>query len=179
MGGGIPRYPVPFAHWQRNPPMKSRTASLRITAFASLALSFIIFANPVWASGTSTVFDPPSSYGTNWEHESRADIAAFNKWAAEYLQPGSGRSLAEGLYLAKQRRFALADLIKNHPAEAIASAVPVAIRRQLPAEISQLLEIRVSGLGDYSVLGALRARDGPEVDPVRRFVQLGDKTYRA
>ncbi|HMJ04994.1 MAG TPA: FG-GAP-like repeat-containing protein [Chthoniobacterales bacterium] len=87
--------------------------------------------------------------------------------------------LREGIELARRRRVVLAELIQNDPAAAIAAAVPEEVRRELPGEIVALLETRVSGLGDYIVLAELRARGGPKVEPVSRYVQLAGRKYRA
>jgi hypothetical protein len=87
--------------------------------------------------------------------------------------------LSDGLSLAKQRRAAFAALITSDPASAIASAVPASIRQQLPAEIASELEVRVSGIGDLSVLGVLPAQGGPAVESIQRFVRLDGRIYRA
>ena len=87
--------------------------------------------------------------------------------------------LSEGLGLARQRRAVLAELIKSNPREALASALPVSVRRQLPPEMAAELETRVSGIGELSVLGVLPAENGPAVRPIERFVRLDGRTYRA
>jgi uncharacterized repeat protein (TIGR01451 family) len=124
------------------------------------------------------------SYATGWSqpHTDPA-IAAFDSWASQFAAaPGAvtrTQMLPDGLSLARQRRAALAELIKSNPQEALASAVPVSVRRQLPPDLAAELETRVSGIGELSVLGVLQAKGGPAVRPVERFVRLGERTYHA
>jgi len=125
-----------------------------------------------------------AAYASAWgQPQPLPALAAFQSWAGRYATvatPGDRAGLvSEGVALAKQRRALLATLIKTHPEEALALAVPVSIRSQLPKEISAGLESRVSGIGDYSVLGAIAASNGPAVEPIQRFVQLNGQTYRA
>lgn len=83
-------------------------------------------------------------------------FAQFNDWSARYLAAARGARrdlLAEGQALATARRGVLARLIAAEPRRALENAVPMVVRRQLPAEVVALLEERVSGKGFFGVLG--------------------------
>ena len=151
-----------------------------------LVISWLVLCCVTWpvagAVDPFTVTAPDKArYGASWNNEKRADFAAFNTWAKSYLdgQNRTSSSVSDGIALAKQRRVSFAELLKTAPAQAIASAIPLPVREQLPAEIIEQLETRVSGFGDYSVLAALPAKSGRAVEPIRRFVRLGGKSYRA
>ena len=101
------------------------------------------------------------------------EFGRFNEWSARYLAAaGEERRdlLAEGQVLATARRGVLARLIVADPRRALESAVPMVVRRQLPAEVVSLLEERVSGKGFFGVLGVSGA--AAEEAPVRREVRL-------
>ncbi|HTY88969.1 MAG TPA: hypothetical protein VMB80_16100 [Candidatus Acidoferrum sp.] len=126
----------------------------------------------------------PAAYASAWGREQpRPELAAFQSWAGRYQAAASPAAraglVAEGVGLAKQRRALLADLIERDPEMALAAAVPAPVRDQLPGEILAELEPRVSGIGDFSVLGVLRATNGPAVEPIQRLVRLNGRTYRA
>ena len=93
-------------------------------------------------------------------------MAEFNAWAERYLAAdadGKRALLAEGVALAQTRRVALTTLIRKDPKAAIAAAVPLAVRAQLPAEIAALLEERVAGVGQLALLGVLSQQPGQSV----------------
>jgi hypothetical protein len=124
------------------------------------------------------------AYASDWRREQMLPAqVAFRSWTERYVAaPGGGTKaglLSEGVALAKERHALLAGLIKNNPAKALALAVPASLRSRLPDGILAELESRVSGVGDYAVLGALSATNGPAVEPIRRFVHLNGRTYRA
>jgi hypothetical protein len=87
---------------------------------------------------------------------------------------------SEGIQLARERRDDLTDLIMSNPARALELQVPAAVRQSLPPAINALIERRVSGRGDLSVLASL-AEPGHEgeVKPVFRIAQVGPQTYKA
>ena len=87
--------------------------------------------------------------------------------------------LSEGISLARQRRAALAELIKSNPQQALAAAIPASVQLNLPPDIGAELETHVSGIGELSVLGVLQAKGGPAVHPIERSVRLNGQTYRA
>jgi len=125
-----------------------------------------------------------AAYGSTWgQEQSRPALAAFESWAGRYAMAATPETKAglvpEGVALAKQRRAVLAALIRSDPERALALAVPASIRSQLPEAVSAGLESRVSGIGDFSVLGFLAATNGPAVEPMQRLVRLNGQTYRA
>jgi hypothetical protein len=119
-----------------------------------------------------------AAFGESWGNEKQGDLRAFSAWANKTMTSRIG-SVTEGVALAKQRRAALAELIKSNPAMAIASAVPENIKKQLPDEVAKQLETRVSGVGDFLVYGAIAALGGPPVEATQRFVNLNGHTYKA
>ena len=113
----------------------------------------------------------------------KAEFAAFASWADQYANStdltSRAERIAEGVSLAKSRRSAFTQLIKTDPAKALASTVPTTLRQQLPAEVVAELETTISGVGDLTVNGILRAKGGPEVEPLQRFVEIDGVKYRA
>lgn len=117
------------------------------------------------------------------QEDGKAALVAFDSWAERYrtASPVAGKAQmhTEGVVLAKQRRVAFAEIIKADPERALAMAVPNSVRQSLPTEIANELEAHVSGVGDFSVLCAIRAKEGPSVEAIQRFVHLDGQTYRA
>jgi M6 family metalloprotease-like protein len=109
-------------------------------------------------------------------------LADFSNWTERYLAAvpsDRARLLEEGLGLARDRRVVLAHLIRTDPRAALAAAVPMILRQNLPAEIVELLEERVSGRGELSLL-AVTPEQGQRVDePVFRTALVAHKEYRA
>ncbi len=108
-------------------------------------------------------------------------FARFHDWAERYRAAGVAERAtleAEGVDLAKARRKELAALIKSDPERALELTVPIGVRRELPAPVESLLEERVSGRGNFLVLGAL-AEPGKEdeVRPNIRTVQIGAREF--
>lgn len=149
--------------------------------FSRLASVVVMFAVilPVYSQSMRRL-----TYASDWQQEQALSAhVAFRSWTERYVAaPTAGAKaglLSEGVALAKQRRAMMADLIKSNPEKALALAVPASLRSQLPVGIFAELESRVSGIGDFSVLGALSATKGPAVEPIQRFVHLNGQTYRA
>ncbi len=108
---------------------------------------------------------------------------AFRQWTEVYRAASAGRRAeleAEGVRLASARREELSVLIRTDPEQALALAVPMGVRRELPEGVDALLEERVDGRGDLSVLATtpFAGREG-EVEPLWRTATLGDRTFRA
>ena len=83
-------------------------------------------------------------------------ITDFRKWAETYLAtPENLRRamLPTGMERAKAHTAAIAELIRKDPEQAIANAVPMVIRQDLPAGIVGLLENRVSMKASLNVYG--------------------------
>ena len=110
----------------------------------------------------------------------------FRSWTQKFEAAGVGQKeslIEEGVGLASERRLDLKELIEAHPQRALELAVPLAVRRQLPAEVVDLLEERISGRGNFEVLGAtpapgMDARD-PDFRAVQRAVVVGERRWEA
>lgn len=106
-------------------------------------------------------------------------FAGFQEWTGRFTKAASPAEKAslvsEGLALAEERRNQMADLIDQNPRRALELAVPVFVRRQLPAEIVRQLEQPISGRGDLAVIAAIAA-PGKELGmrPVERTVKMKD-----
>ncbi len=96
----------------------------------------------------------------------------FDEWLKtlpdDPAAPLAATMIEEGVRLAQERRAALKRLIVSEPQTAIALAVPWQDRNRLPPQIVELLERRVSALGDYSVLAAVRGTDAIDPGPAMR-----------
>jgi PKD domain/Calx-beta domain/Carboxypeptidase regulatory-like domain len=82
---------------------------------------------------------------------------AFKAWTKRFAEtpaPDRDTMVEQGVALAAERRVFLENLIKTNPKAALEMAVPDDVRRQLPTEVQQQLEERVSGKGFYGVLVA-------------------------
>lgn len=111
-------------------------------------------------------------------------VAEFREWSERFLSAADdGRRplLEEGMELAKEHTREIARMIKSDPQAAIAHAVPMVIRQDLPQEIVALLEERPRLRGDYLV-SAMLPLDGQEgkVSPYARKVMSKDgRTWNA
>ncbi|MES2596247.1 MAG: Calx-beta domain-containing protein [Verrucomicrobiota bacterium] len=119
----------------------------------------------------------PAPLKTELAHLPHA-VAEFTDWAEAYLADEKTSLLHQGLALAEVHRAAIKELIQTDPQRAIESAVPMAVRQKLPAEIVARLEQRVSGRGMYEVL-AVSPDSDPSEPRVRRFAKLRGQTLRA
>jgi len=106
-------------------------------------------------------------------------FAAFRDWTERFASAPAGEGkaalLEDGRALAGERRTQMAELIFHDPRRALELAVPVALRRQLPADIVALLEEPVAGRGDLQVIAAMPAQGIPfTAEPVERTVTMRD-----
>ena len=109
-------------------------------------------------------------------------FSEFSNWTARYLAAAPGeklRLLNEGVGLAKDRRVVLSRLIRTDPRAALAVAIPMTVRQNLPAEIIVLLEERVSGRGELALLGVTPEQGQKVDDPTFRTALIAHKEYRA
>ncbi|MEZ5387424.1 MAG: Calx-beta domain-containing protein [Prosthecobacter sp.] len=108
-------------------------------------------------------------------------IAAFADWTNRFMSADTAGRIAlvdEGIRLARERRPVFKQLIQDDPREALAKAVPMVVRQQLPTSIVALLEERISGTGPLEVLAA--SPDSDPSEPIyRHIVTLGDREWRA
>lgn len=119
-------------------------------------------------------------FGSDWGAERHPALRAFSAWVERRRENGVWSGLAEGARLAEARRAALADMLLNDPETAVRSAVPLAIRGELPPPVSGLIEDFVEGTGDFQVgrvcFGETPLPTAPD-GHLRNFT-LGDATYR-
>ncbi len=99
----------------------------------------------------------------------------FENWAAAHR----GGEVREGMELARERRQALQELIQSDPRAALARALPWTLRRRLPAEVTALLEERVSATGEFSVMVSTPAPGSGERPQTFRALNLEGRSYRA
>ncbi len=121
-------------------------------------------------------------FASAWEREAQPVFAAFNDWANRWRNTAPGARaafLAEGVARARNRQAAMTDLIRRDPQQAIASAVPMTVRAELPPEVLVLLEERVSGTGELALNAVTPAPGVPVAEPVFRTASVNGKTYRA
>ena len=109
-------------------------------------------------------------------------VAAFDEWTASYCSASSaGKTalVAKGMQLANERRAVLSKMIRAEPERALAVAVPMVVREQMPPDILPLIEERVSGVGDVSRRG-VKPKSGKTVaEPTYLAVAVNGREYRA
>jgi hypothetical protein len=105
---------------------------------------------------------------SGWMRDPLPAMREFAAWTERYLaSPPAGRNLLEegGIAAATARRDALEAQISSDPRRALANAVPLKIRDQLPPSVRALLEDRVDGFGDLSILNAMAVPGGEAIPP--------------
>ena len=95
----------------------------------------------------------PPVYGHHWGREAIPELRDFSKWADEYANSPRRRKelVSEGVERAKTRRTMMRILIQMDPEAALASAIPRAVRVQLPAAVLDHSERHISGIGNLEV----------------------------
>ncbi len=109
---------------------------------------------------------------------------AFAAWAARFpeaTEEEKARLLANGSQLVEERIAAMAELIRVAPQEALANALPYAVRKALPAEVAARIEQPVRTHGALTVI-AVRPLPGATVEePIyrqaRTKTQFFDRVY--
>ncbi len=154
-----------------------------LSASNKLALTLLVLSGLLMADSSRATEARVSPYGSAWaKTQAQPAVSAFAAWTTRFSgTPTTARSqelISEGVALAKNHRAAIADLIRSDPAKALSLTVPASVRQQLPPEVEAQLEQRVSGIGNLIVLGAMPAKGGPAVEPIRRSVYINGKTYR-
>jgi hypothetical protein len=123
-----------------------------------------------------------SVIASEWQDLGEPAAIAFKKWTERYAAAASHAQsdlVAEGITLAAARRDRLAKLILKDPEQALAEAVPIAVRQNLPAQVLALLETRVSGQGSVTKQVSTPRR-GERVKPTRWCrAYLNGKSYNA
>ena len=106
---------------------------------------------PVVAATAAVVVPSP---GTN---SLPPGLAGFAAWTGGFLAESNpalrAAALAQGETLALARREEITRLIQSDPKRALELAVPMAVRGQLPPEITRHLEERLSGRGAFGRAG--------------------------
>jgi M6 family metalloprotease-like protein len=160
-------------------------------ANAALSVSSISATDPTAAVAAQLTAFNRLSYARAWAGSLPPELARFRDWSARYFAVTTSTERtaleAEGLTLARMRRAAMRALIEKDPAQALAVAVPAAVRAKLPAAIVAELESRFSGEGDLTVMifdyrpeeMARRRRLGLSTDLVQRSVQVEGSESRA
>ena len=149
------------------------------TAATASAITEAPIATPADTSRTVAAHDV---IGSCWNAGMPAEFAAFRDWSKRYLAASpSARPalLAEGIALAKARRTAMAKCIVEDPELALALAVPMVVRQELPQEIVALLEDRISGEGSLSLMAVTAAEGATVAEPVFHTALIGGNQYRA
>ena len=176
--------------------MRLRTLLLSLLALGAVATWFVWMNQPdvppsrVPAAASHLVEASPSISPSPTRETSPAlppaspepAFASFDTWLTRYRQATPGERtplLTEGLRLAAERRATLAHLIQTDPARALALALPVLARRSLPPEMLRLVEERVSGIGDISLLGVTPAPGRPVAEPVYHSATVDGREFRA
>lgn len=111
-----------------------------------------------------------------------SEFTAFNAWTAQYLAATPAeqtRLVSAGLKLAGERRAALAELIRTNPEQALAAAVPMVTRAKLPAELQPVLEERVSGRGNITLVGVAPRPGHKPAEPQFRIAEIDGREFHA
>ncbi|MBL9187944.1 MAG: hypothetical protein JNK23_10730 [Opitutaceae bacterium] len=124
------------------------------------------------------------AYAHAWAEAGQPEaMTAFRGWTERFLAaPAAERTAlaAEGVSLARTRRAAMLELIKADPQRALATTVPVRVRRELPEAVAAQLEQRVAGRGEFALLAASPAPGEPLTTPGQwREALIGGATYTA
>lgn len=125
---------------------------------------------------------PPRAAASPTSAAPTAGIAAFKDWAARYTTTTGAEKtqlIPLGIQAAKERGVALEKLIRSAPEQALAAAMPVVQRANLPMEILPFLEERISGRGDLLLLGATPVRGQKIAEPVFRVAAVNGREFRA
>ncbi|CAN5777511.1 hypothetical protein BH11VER1_BH11VER1_22360 [soil metagenome] len=121
-----------------------------------------------------------SIIGRTWESPEPSELTSFAEWTKRYtIAANHDELMAEGMRLASHRRVVMANLIRTDPMRALAAAVPMMVRKQLPPEVVALLEERVSGTGELALHAATPAPGRTVDEPLFRSALIGDKEYQA
>lgn len=123
------------------------------------------------------------AYAQRWDSATAAELVAFREWTARYLHATESERAkleSQGVVLARARRSVMRAMIVERPRDALAVAVPMAVRRELPEAVIAELERRIAGRGELMLVGRTPAAGEPVTGPsLRRRALLGGQTYNA
>jgi autotransporter-associated beta strand protein len=148
--------------WSTRPAKEGQNhtaAPTRAAAPAKPSPSFAEPGNPTISATSESPTPAPTLPAT--------EVADFRQWTQSYLAaPADQRAemLKQGKQLASAHTRKIAEMIRLDPQQAIASAVPMVVRQDLPEEIVSLLEERVNRRASLIVNGNLPL-PGQENDP--------------
>ena len=123
-----------------------------------------------------------SVIASKWQELEEPSAIAFKSWTERYAAAAGhtqSELVSEGVTLAAARRDCLVELILKDPEQALAEAIPIVVRQNLPAQVIALLETRVSGQG--SVTNQVSTpRRGEKMKPTHWCrAYLNGKSYNA
>ena len=156
--------------WGRTPGILPIVGDRRMAEAAEKIETPPVQTPPVAAPSPSIAQDSPDA------------VKAFREWAKEYLaapQEQRGTMQDRGVELAKAHTKAIAEMIRKDARQAIASAVPMVVRQDLPPAVVALLERRVSMKAALEVYGNVPAPGDQmteEFQPYSRSVTSDDGT---
>ena len=113
---------------------------------------------------TAAQASPSSAPGSAKENGTTDTVASFRTWYESYLSASPAdrtEKVAAGVELAKARRAILKQLIKDDPRRALADAVPIVVRQQLPQSILSQIEGRVNTRAAVTVYQGVPAQGEP------------------
>lgn len=168
--------------WQRQD-VPSGNAAVVPSGVVTPATAPAIPTGPVLSQGESAKHVPDRDlFGSTWQSSPRGELASFANWANRYLAAkpeARGEMRTEGVSLAEARRKIMAGLIEKDPREALANTLPVIVRQQLPQEVRNLLEERVSGEGDLFVVRGIGRPGETTTVPTITQATLDTRTFLA
>ncbi len=151
---------------------KRRPAESRASGPVPAKVSAPAQVSPIPAAASPVAVTQPAA----------APASTFSSWTQTYLaaKPDERPALvAQGVALAEARRPVFHELIRTNPREALARAVPMVVRQQLPEEITSLLEKRVADRGVIRVYQGVGPGNTGAV-PTHRVAELkSGQTYEA
>jgi uncharacterized delta-60 repeat protein len=128
------------------------------------------------------IVPPRAVIASAWMDSRLPELSAFATWADSYIHTAEAdraQLVSQGVELARERRTALAQLIRSDPEQALAAAVPLSVRAQLPDAIIDLLEQRVAGHGELSLNAVTPAPGQVVTEPLFRSALIDGHEYHA
>ena len=107
------------------------------------------------ARRTDALESRPAASGSAEKSGIANPVTSFRAWSERYVAAAPDervKMVADGVELAKARRPILKQIIRDDPRSALANAVPMVVRQQLPPSILAQLETRLNGTAALRVL---------------------------
>jgi len=150
---------------------------LPAAALLSVSVFYLLWhsdPHPATPGPARTEITPAPRAGTDFLKRLSAEAGNFHRWAQDYTAAsGAAREAMqeEGRRLAQSHRERMKTLIAQDPRRALGEALPVRLRQELPAAITDLIEQRVNARGRYAVRGVLGEASG-----IHRSFETADGT---